>query len=116
MAHRWRSFSKFYLNLDLNQVERFLCDHLFTGIVDYVREKTDPEWKPPASPVIVLTSENFTKTVRDVDLMLVEFYAPWCKHCQQVRPVDVINIFSVQGHCHSHGTSDVFHSWNSFNF
>jgi thioredoxin-like negative regulator of GroEL len=84
--------------------------------VDYVREKTDPEWKPPASPVIVLTSENFTKTVRDVDIMLVEFYAPWCKHCQQVRPVDLINIFSVLERCHSHGTSDMFHSLKSFNF
>lgn len=51
-----------------------------------MKEKLDPNWKPPASPVITLTSSNFTKTVRDSELILVQFYAPWCKHCQQLEP------------------------------
>jgi hypothetical protein len=28
--------------------------------------------------VIVLTSENFDSVVNNEDLILVEFYAPWC--------------------------------------
>ena len=49
-----------------------------------MREKTDPNWKPPTPPVVVLTSENFTKTVNDAELILVQFYAPYCSHCKQV--------------------------------
>lgn len=56
----------------------------FVAIIDYMREKVDPNWKPPVAPVITLTSANFTKTVTDSELILVQFYAPWCSHCKQV--------------------------------
>ena len=37
--------------------------------------------------VEVLTADNFKSKVIDSDqLWLVEFYAPWCGHCQQLTP------------------------------
>ena len=48
-----------------------------TGIVKYMAEQADPNWKPPPEAVITLTKENFADTVNSNDLMLVEFYAPW---------------------------------------
>jgi len=55
-------------------------------IIEYMRKQADPGWKPPPSTVLTLTQDNFTKTAKTKDLMLVWFYAPWCKHCKQLEP------------------------------
>jgi protein disulfide-isomerase A6 len=39
------------------------------------------------SDVINLTTANFNKdVVNSADIWLVEFYAPWCGHCQRLAP------------------------------
>lgn len=42
-----------------------------------MKERADPNWKPPPEAVLTLTKENFTEVTNRESLMLVEFYAPW---------------------------------------
>lgn len=39
-----------------------------------------------ASDVIELTAETFDSVVNPEELMLVEFFAPWCGHCKALAP------------------------------
>ncbi|KAK8746821.1 hypothetical protein OTU49_016835 [Cherax quadricarinatus] len=56
------------------------------ALVDYMHMHADPNYVPPKSAVIVLTAANFSKTITSNDLILVEFYAPWCRHCKALEP------------------------------
>lgn len=51
------------------------------ALVCFVRSEESAD-----SAVIVLDNSNFDQIVNQNDIMLVEFYAPWCGHCKRLEP------------------------------
>lgn len=47
------------------------------GIVNWVNEKADPNYKPPPSAVVTVTKDNIEEFINSAELVLLEFYAPW---------------------------------------
>lgn len=51
-------------------------------------EEEDDEDDGTPSSVVTLTNENFDEVVmKEGTDVMVEFYAPWCGHCMQLKPV-----------------------------
>ena len=36
--------------------------------------------------VLVLEDSNFEQAMDTYDVLMIEFYAPWCGHCKQLAP------------------------------
>jgi protein disulfide-isomerase-like protein len=53
--------------------------------------------------VVLLTSRNFDTSIRDGNVWLIEFYAPWCSHCRHFDPT----YEEVAAHFHSSSDKNV---------
>ena len=58
-----------------------------SGIAEWCKERSDPNYKPPPESVVTLNSQSeLDEFVKSAELTLVEFYAPWCGHCKKLTP------------------------------
>jgi protein disulfide-isomerase A1 len=55
---------------------------LFAAIATTFAALTHSVLAEEPSDVLSLTDKTFDQEVLDQDLMLVEFFAPWCGHCK----------------------------------
>ncbi|CAG0919775.1 unnamed protein product [Notodromas monacha] len=79
-------FPTLMLFLNGVKVEEYQGPRNAHSIAEYMREKADPNWKPPPSNVVSLTSSNFSSFVKKEKLALIEFYDPACTHCKKLVP------------------------------
>jgi protein disulfide-isomerase A4 len=56
------------------------------AIVEFMRRKADPDFRPPPEAVVSLTSDAFDAFVAKHPLFLVAFVTPSCGHCQRLAP------------------------------
>ncbi|KAG0702075.1 Protein disulfide-isomerase A4 [Chionoecetes opilio] len=56
------------------------------ALAEYMRMHADPNYAPPPSAVVVLSSSNFSEVIQSKELVLVDFYVPGCKHCDALEP------------------------------
>ena len=66
------------------------CDICAEAEAEHVKleeeRKKNPTYEPEDSKVFKLTADTIDDFVNEYPLILMEFYAPWCGHCQHVAP------------------------------
>lgn len=87
-----------YYRLFKNNHEIILCNCSIENLLAFAKDLSDGKLEPfiksqpiPSDnegPVKVAVGKNFKELVTDSGRdALVEFYAPWCGHCQKLVPV-----------------------------
>ncbi len=68
------------------KLEDYSGERSAEAIVAYMMKLSDPDWKPPPSAIVTLTSGNFSNFVKNEKMSLVFWYSPKCDHCKQIMP------------------------------
>jgi len=66
-------------------VKQFLSD-LVDGKIKW-KPKSQPIPETQEGPVTVVVGETLEDTIKQSKDVLIEFYAPWCGHCQSLAPI-----------------------------
>lgn len=70
---------------DSGAIRKFLSDFRGNKLKPHIKSQPIPKQKK--GPVTVVVANNFDQIVLDKTKdVLIEFYAPWCGHCQKLEP------------------------------
>lgn len=72
--------------INSNTIRKFINDWQNGNAEVFIKSEEVPEYQN--SPVITVVGKTFDQIVKDPTKdVLIEFYAPWCGHCQKLAPV-----------------------------
>ncbi|KAL4565795.1 hypothetical protein LXL04_029901 [Taraxacum kok-saghyz] len=73
-------------NVEPHHIELWLKEYKDGKVAPYVKSEPVPE--DNSQPVKVVVADNFNDIVfKSGKNVLLEFYAPWCKHCNKLAPI-----------------------------